>query len=58
MSTGGGGGGPVISAPSPIRGALLQIATGVAHLHSLRIVHRDLKPHNILLAHASKASQR
>jgi len=29
---------------------LLQIASGVKHLHSLRIVHRDLKPANILLA--------
>lgn len=29
---------------------LLQIASGVRHLHSLRIVHRDLKPQNILLA--------
>jgi serine/threonine protein kinase len=29
---------------------LLQIASGVRHLHSLRIAHRDLKPANILLA--------
>jgi serine/threonine protein kinase len=26
-----------------VRAALLQVATGVAHLHGLRIVHRDLK---------------
>ena len=30
--------------------ALLDIASGVQHLHSLRIVHRDLKPQNILLS--------
>jgi len=29
---------------------MLQIASGVKHLHSLRIIHRDLKPANILLA--------
>jgi hypothetical protein len=33
-----------------VQSALVQIATGVAHLHALRIVHRDLKPQNILLA--------
>lgn len=27
-----------------------QIASGVAHLHSLKIIHRDLKPQNILVA--------
>ena len=32
---------------------LLQIASGVRHIHSLRIVHRDLKPQNILLAQCS-----
>ncbi|KAI1335963.1 hypothetical protein F5Y15DRAFT_427521 [Xylariaceae sp. FL0016] len=28
---------------------LLQIASGVAHLHSMGIVHRDLKPQNVLV---------
>eukprot|EP01041_Mallomonas_annulata_P002756 gene2756-5426_t len=36
--------------PDELRRALLQVAEGVAHLHSQHIVHRDLKPHNILLA--------
>ncbi|CAB4252344.1 similar to Saccharomyces cerevisiae YHR079C IRE1 Serine-threonine kinase and endoribonuclease [Maudiozyma barnettii] len=27
-----------------------QIASGVAHLHSLKIIHRDLKPQNILVS--------
>lgn len=35
---------------SATRTVLLQIASGVQHLHSLRIAHRDLKPANILLA--------
>jgi serine/threonine-protein kinase/endoribonuclease IRE1 len=33
-----------------VQSTMLQIASGVRHLHSLRIVHRDLKPANILLA--------
>ena len=37
-----------------MKATLLQIASGVRHLHSLRIVHRDLKPANILLAQNSK----
>ena len=41
--------------PDVTKHTLLQIATGVRHLHSLRIVHRDLKPANILLARNRKA---
>lgn len=29
---------------------LVQITSGVQHLHSMKIVHRDLKPQNILIA--------
>ncbi|SCU95977.1 LAME_0F14334g1_1 [Lachancea meyersii CBS 8951] len=36
---------------------LLQIAQGVAHLHSIKIVHRDLKPQNILVAPTRKYMQ-
>ncbi|CAM9313075.1 unnamed protein product [Chrysoparadoxa australica] len=43
------GSGSKATASAPLRGALLQVSKGVAHLHGLRIVHRDLKPHNILL---------
>lgn len=42
---------PVESVNPLIRSALRQIATGVAHLHSLRIVHRDLKVKKIKLSH-------
>ena len=48
-----GGSGPMSAAARKI---LLQIATGVKHLHSLRIVHRDLKPANILLAICSSSA--
>uniref|UniRef100_UPI0002184FBD Serine/threonine-protein kinase/endoribonuclease IRE1 n=1 Tax=Saccharomyces cerevisiae (strain ATCC 204508 / S288c) TaxID=559292 RepID=UPI0002184FBD len=33
---------------------LRQIASGVAHLHSLKIIHRDLKPQNILVSTSSR----
>ena len=41
----------------PTKTILLQIASGVKHLHSLRIVHRDLKPANILLAISQKGKK-
>ncbi|QLQ80919.1 hypothetical protein HG537_0E02740 [Torulaspora globosa] len=33
---------------------LKQIASGVAHLHSLKIIHRDIKPQNILISGPKK----
>ncbi|PRW33326.1 serine threonine- kinase receptor R831 [Chlorella sorokiniana] len=32
------------------RRAVLDIATGLAYLHSCRVLHLDLKPHNVLLS--------
>jgi len=41
---------PSFGVDHALRKILLDIASGVKHIHSLRIVHRDLKPANILLA--------
>ncbi|KAL3925947.1 MAG: hypothetical protein SGILL_000048 [Bacillariaceae sp.] len=43
---------------SAMKRILLQIASGVKHLHSLRIVHRDLKPANILCAVSKKGRKK
>jgi serine/threonine-protein kinase/endoribonuclease IRE1 len=40
---------PELVAAFDSKRALRQIASGVAHLHSLKIVHRDIKPPNILV---------
>ncbi|AMD19756.1 HCL395Cp [Eremothecium sinecaudum] len=36
---------------------LYQMASGIAHLHSMKIVHRDLKPQNILVAPSKQYPQ-
>jgi serine/threonine-protein kinase/endoribonuclease IRE1 len=36
--------------------ALLQITSGLRHLHALKIIHRDIKPQNILVSSAKQGA--
>lgn len=36
--------------------ALVQITSGLRHLHALKIIHRDIKPQNILVSSAKKGA--
>ena len=36
--------------------ALLQITSGLRHIHALKIIHRDIKPQNILISSAKKGA--
>jgi serine/threonine protein kinase len=47
-----------LTIPNAVRTVLLQIASGIKHLHGLRIVHRALRPANILLADSHKSKRK
>lgn len=36
--------------------SLIQITSGLRHLHALKIIHRDIKPQNILISSAKKGA--